>query len=259
MRLCVCFCMSPWISLPHPLSCFLSSSFWMALTLFLICSGAFSLSPCLSLSISLSHSVSLPLPLSRALPLALYVCVSLSCSLSVSLYSLYLSLSLTHTHTHFLLISLSPSFSCSLSVCVCVRVYVCMLECVCLPFCNSAGLLVGMSFRLQVYGSICASESVSLSLALSLWCVFLVHSCACGCVWRACVRVLAGRAAARGSCRAPPEVQVPCLRSVFRAVCRCLGGCDAFLCAAKRRRLLDPPPPNMPKKYVFLKNRRKTH
>jgi len=51
-------------------------------------------------------------------------------------------------------------------------------------------------------------------------------------------------------CRAPTEVRN--LRSAFRAVCGCLGGCDAFLCAAIAS--LTTPPKTL-EKTCFFQNR----
>jgi len=59
-----------------------------------------------------------------------------------------------------------------------------------------------------------------------------------------------GRAAARGFHATRSPERVPFLRSVFRAVYGCSGGCDAFLCAAIASLTTSP---KTPEKFVFFK------
>ena len=47
-----------------------------------------------------------------------------------------------------------------------------------------------------------------------------------------------------------PKFQLPFLGTVFRAVCGCLGGCDAFVCAAIAALTT---PSKTPKKHIFFK------
>jgi len=63
-----------------------------------------------------------------------------------------------------------------------------------------------------------------------------------------------GRAMAKGLSELPCDTQsseFPPEDSAFQPVCGCLGGCDAFLCAAI---VSSTPPSKTPKKYRFCKN-----
>ena len=211
-----CVCASVCLFLYVPVD--LTPTSTLLLSFFLFLDGPYSdphlLWRVFSVSLSLPQSLSLSLCISTASSF-LYspfgtLCVYFFLARSLSRFALFLflSLSLSHTHTFSLSLFLPLFFSAPLffsvsflffvlSFCLCVRVYdVCLSVCVCL----SAILQVCLLVCLFVCGSVGLSAPVSLSvpLLLSLSAVFLVHSCAYGCAWRACVRVLAGRVAARG-------------------------------------------------------------